>query len=329
MTDAARALAVIRDFVDLAVRRRVAQLPPAERMEMDALEEVLRDAIDGARPKPKRIDNPEASAAPSRPSAPVPSAKVEVRSREGENLKLAGLAEKLEVSLADKNKIREVSASSLPVSHYTPPATPSFLGDYYDDVVPEAVTGDVVPGSIIRADGEAVALKKEVKVLFGLEAPAGPAGSPRPASPRPTSSRPAPTRPASSGRRASSSGPPQPGRPAIIHFVRGGTKRGRIAPFDPSSGQVVLLPKQPDQEKEAIDLGAVLAIFLGLTQDERPTEPAGDQVVITLINDKRVSGLTNDYQEGGDALTIVPEPRRGNIDRIWIPATAVKAIEMP
>ena len=74
--------------------------------------------------------------------------------------------------------------------------------------------------------------------------------------------------------------------------------------------------------------GIVMAVFFGLLKGEEPTPPAGERMIITLINDKRVVGLTNDYREGGDALTLVPDPRRGNIDRIWIPASAVKAIEM-
>ena len=47
-----------------------------------------------------------------------------------------------------------------------------------------------------------------------------------------------------------------------------------------------------------------------------------------LVNDKQVSGVTNDYEEGAMSLTVVPEPRRGNIDRIWVPAWAVKGIEI-
>lgn len=303
---------------------------------MDALEELLRDIIDGAKPRPKRIENPGAAAAPARPTASASPAGVPAApGRDGQNLKLAGLAERLEVSLTDKKKIREVSAASLPVSHYTPPAIPSFLGDYYGaDVVPVATTGDLVPGSVIRADGAKVAIKKEVEVLFGMEAPAvARRGSSAGARERaPSAAGPAARGASAAGpavRGASAAGSPESGRPAIVHFVRGGTKRGRIAPFDPSSGQVILLPKQPGQQPEHIDLDTVLAVFLGLVRDETPTEAAGAEVVITLINDKRVSGVTNDYEEGGDALTIVPAPRRGNIDRIWIPASAVKAIEMP
>jgi hypothetical protein len=119
---------------------------------------------------------------------------------------------------------------------------------------------------------------------------------------------------------------PQLGRPAIVHYLGGSTKRGEIAPFEPHTGSLFFLEK--DGSVDEVDLGQVLAVFLGLLKGEEPTQIAGERLIITLINDKRVTGMTQDYEEGGSSLTLVPDPRRGNIDRIWIPASAVKAIEV-
>jgi hypothetical protein len=50
--------------------------------------------------------------------------------------------------------------------------------------------------------------------------------------------------------------------------------------------------------------------------------------VVLLANDRQIAGYTPDYVEGGAALTVIPEPRRPNLDRVWIPAWAVKAIDL-
>jgi hypothetical protein len=311
MTDPAIALDAIQQYVSLAVERRVGQLPPELREEMDALEEILRDVIAGARPKPKKIEGSLQKDAEKAKEAAKPAAPAK-----GEDLKLSGLTERLNMTLEDQKKVREVKASALPASTYTPAKTPLFMGDYYDnDVVLGMALPKIAPKSVVRADGQDIELMEEVKVMFGLSAP-------------PPEAEPEETTEAKAAPRATSGSSDPLGRPTIVHFVSGGTKRGVIAPFDAADGQVVFLSNDPQKPAEVVSLDNVLAIFFGLMKGEEATPVTGEKVVVTLINDKRLAGLTPDYQEGGESLTIIPEPRRGNIDRIWVPASAVKAIEM-
>ncbi len=300
---AREALKTIQEFVELAMQRRVSALPAEQRTLMEALDEKLRDQIDGAKPKPRNIENPSAVAASAR------------------NLKIGGLAQELNASLGktDAKKIRDISTADLPRSLYTPSSMPAFMSDYYDDDLVPTSTSDLaggVPTTAVLADGTEVDLMDEVKVLFGLAEPA-PSVPAVPERPEHVAVRPA---------RRPSVAAPQLGRPTIVHFVAGGTRRGEIAPFEPTSGKLCFVEK--DGSIEEVPLGQVLAIFFGLLKGEAPSEPSGDRMIITLINDKRVVGLTDDYREGGEALTLVPDPRRGNIDRIWIPASAVKALEL-
>ena len=72
MTDA---LSAIGEFVELAVMRHRGQLPVEDRWKLEALEDVLRDLIDGSRPAPRRIANPSPVAAPTGGPA-VPPAQV-------------------------------------------------------------------------------------------------------------------------------------------------------------------------------------------------------------------------------------------------------------
>jgi hypothetical protein len=294
---AKEALRNIQEFVELAIERRSGSLSMDRRARMDELDEKLRDLIDGAKPRPRTIENPAAA----------------------KSLKVGGLAQELDRALEkkDQNKIRDVSTTDLPRSFYTPPSVPAFMADYYDEGLvptPTSDLGGASPKNAVRADGTEVDLLDEVKVLFGMaEPPPARAVAERPIS------KPVP-------RKSSVNTQPQLGRPTIVHYVAGGTKRGEIAPFEPHTGKLVFLEK--DGSIDEIDLGGVLAVFFGLLKGEEPTPSEGERLIVTLINDKRVTGTTQDYEEGGSALTLVPDPRRGNIDRIWIPASAVKAIEV-
>lgn len=288
------ALRTIQEFVALAVQRRIGSLPEEQRARMERLAERLHDLIDGAKPKARTIENPAAV----------------------KNLKIGGLAKDLELALKKKDKkIRDVSTTELPVSFYTPPSSPTFMADYYDEGWLPIATSDLrrgAPKQIISADGSEIQLMDEVKVLFGMAEPPPPPADP--------------VTDGAAARRSSGNRQPQLGRPTIVHYVAGGTKRGEIAPFEPHTGKLIFLEK--DGSIDEVDLRSVLAVFFGLLKGEEPTEIAGERLIITLINEKRVTGMTQDYQEGGDSLTLVPDPRRGNIDRIWIPASAVKAIEV-
>jgi hypothetical protein len=292
---AREALKAIQEFAELAVQRRMSGLPMERRTRMDELDEKLRQMIDGAKPRPRTIENPSPK-----------------------NLKVGGLAQELDKQLDTnvKKKIRDVSTTDLPKNEYTPSAVPAFMADYYDEGMVTATTSDIggaIPKVVIAADGSEVELMDEVKVLFGLA---------EPVPPKVERLEPAAIQAA---RRTSNNTGPQLGRPTIVHFISGGTKRGEIAPFEPHTGKVIFLDKNGEIEEVALD--QVLAIFFGLMRGEESTPPDGERLVITLVNDKKVVGVTLDYQEGGDSLTMVPEPKRGNIDRIWIPACAVKAIE--
>jgi hypothetical protein len=295
---AKEALRVIQEFVDLAAKRRVGSLPKEQRARLETLDERLRELIEGAKPKPRNIENPSAV----------------------KSMRVGGLAEELDRAIDSKEqkKIRDVSTADLPRSFYTPPSVPAFMADYYDEGLVPTPTSDLghgAPKEVVRADGSAVELMDEVKVLFGL-------AEPPPARETPARRTSAPVR----ERRTSANTGPQLGRPAIVHYVAGATKRGEIAPFEPHTGKLFFLEK--DGSVEEVELGQVLAVFLGLLKGEEPSENAGERLIITLINDKRVTGMTKDYEEGGSSLTLVPDPRRGNIDKIWIPASAVKAIEI-
>ncbi|CAN0559789.1 unnamed protein product, partial [Laminaria digitata] len=122
--------------------------------------------------------------------------------------------------------------------------------------------------------------------------------------------------------------PPAKGVQAIVHIIAGGTLRGRIDGFDPKAAELSLLNKDPSRPAKTVPMREILAIFFGLGRGEAPSEPVGTAMVVKLVNDRDVRGISPDYSEGGDALTIVPTPKRGSVDRIWIPAGAVKAIEL-
>ncbi len=358
------ALEDILSFVDLAKRRRTSSLPQEERQRMDALDEQLRDLIDGARPAPKRLDNPAPTK--SRPKINVPKAKIKVDSSSGKSgISIGGLAESLEISLKDKKKLKQVSVEDLPVSDYTPSRSPAYLDDYYgeDFARPSQVVAKIQPSQVVNAEGLSVDLPHETRDLWGLvqvatKSAAGPretlevdavvrpssSVADQPAPPmRPASSvadRPAPPASSVTDRPAPTPIPQAPnpiknagnsngGMPAIVHLMAGGTRRGHIDSFAPPSGMVkVRSHKDPQKAPETIRLEEVLAIFFGTEKGQPPSAGDGQTVVVKLVNDRQVTGQSSDYQEGASALTVIPAQRRGGIDRIWIPAWAVKEIEI-
>ncbi len=318
MSDVNATLSAIQEYVELAITRRRQGIPPDQRPQMEALEERLRDEIDGARPAPKKIANPTAAGVAQRGSAPSsPSTPSEPSGASGPT-SISDFVDQMKLSTSDQKKLNEVSVEDLPRSTYTPPAYASFMADYYSDsIVPATLTEAEHPKAVVSPTGDLMKLDQEIRVLFGMERP------------RPKTPAPAPTARAASGRAAPSAAPvdanPVLGTPSIVHLVAGGAKRGLIADFEPSSGQVLLHPKKAGSP-ESIPLGGVLAIFFGLNREESPSQPDGQSLVVTLVNDRKVSGRSADYAQGAASLTLVPDPRRGNIDRIWLPATAVKEI---
>lgn len=303
MSDARATLAMIQEFVTLAMERRQRQLPTDRRERMEALDEALRENIDGAKPAPKRIANPSAASGPSAPSraaTPVPSTMASA---------LSDALDEGALNARDEKKVRSVD--DVPKSGYTPPRTPAFMQDYFsDDIIPVAVTADLVPKDVVDPSGESIDLDRESRILLGLERPPPRAAAPR-AAPRAAS-----VKPVAKPR----------GTPVIVHMMAGGTQRGQVDGFDPDSGHVEVTMKNGDRRD--VTLHDVLAIFFGTRQDAPGEDPHGTALVVKLVNDRQVSGLSPDYEEGANALTVVPNPRRGNIDRIWVPAWAVKAIEL-
>jgi len=316
--DAAAAYDAINEFVKLAAARRTRPLADNQKARMQLLDEGLRDAIQGAHPAPKRLSNP-APVKPTTPAHGVAPAKIEVKKAS------QALDQALELSLKDKSKLSSITADMLPKSSYTPPAVPTFMADYYSDaLVPARISTADLPVQAVDSEGQTVDLDREVRVLLGLERPAEPQAAPvvqaaaapavRAAAPRATTPAPA--------------APPPKGVQAIVHIIAGGTLRGRIDGFAPKAAELNLLHKDPSRPAKTVPMREILAIFFGLGRGETPSEPMGTAMVVKLVNDRDVRGISPDYSEGGDALTIVPTPKRGSVDRIWIPAGAVKAIEL-
>lgn len=196
--------AAIEAFAELTIRRLKGELPQAERAELEALEDQLRDEIDGARPAPRKIENPTAAPV-GRASMPVKPAQVVVtRSTPGaseestriepsvtparptnvrrsntplptppppaarpkEASSVAQVAERLNLNSKDKSKLSEINAKDLQVSHYTPSAAPPFMEDYYDEAMaPDPALAGLRP-SVVRSLGDGPL--PEVKTLFGV-----------------------------------------------------------------------------------------------------------------------------------------------------------------
>lgn len=192
--------AAIEAFAELTIRRLKGELPQAERAQLEALEDQLRDEIDGARPAPRKIENP--SAAPvGRTSMPVKPAQVVVTRSSDESTRIepsitparpanvrrsntpppappppaprskepasaAQVAERLSLNSKDKSKLNEIDAKDLQVSHYTPSAAPPFMEDYYDEAMaPDPALVGLRP-SVVRSLGDGPL--PEVKTLFGV-----------------------------------------------------------------------------------------------------------------------------------------------------------------
>jgi hypothetical protein len=329
----------ILEFCELAVARRKRPLSPEDRSRIDSLEVKLRDLIDGARPAPRQIEGKiatpvKAATTPSKapaPGPPVPSAPVVITPAQPTKQNVKALAEKLEISSNDRKKMSDVNAEDLPVSAYTRSLTPAFLSDYYsDDIEPIEIERNAKLSAMVRADDGELDILQEVKVLFGFEKPR-PIRVPNDRTNDRTTAEPrakivAPQAAAARAAAAPVDDAAASRMPVIVHLLAGGTRRGTIEWFDPSSSALDFYDDAGAQAQ--IDFEGVLAVFFGQKRGDEPTMPTGQKVIVRLVNDRQVAGLTEDYQEGGDSLTLVPEQRRGNVDRVWIPAWAVKEIHL-
>jgi hypothetical protein len=335
MTDVSGTLEAIQEYVDLAIARRRQSISSDEKSRMLMLEEALRDLIDGAHPAPRSIeghltDDLKLDAPPARArQTPAPNARVEPAQSAKALDRLDSLAQKLDLSIKDKKKLNAISVDQLPKSSYTPRTGESILSVYYDDGFSSPVESEakMTPTRVVSADGEPVELSQEARILFGLEKQPEPPPPPEPVRVQ------VPVTPTAGTR--SSPGAPEIGaeptgafgRPTIVHLLAGGVRRGQIEDFDPASG-VLNFVSESNGPPSTVPLNEVLAIFFGLSRGEQPAPATGQRVVVRLVNDRQVAGLTEDYQEGGDSLTVAPEQKRGNVDRIWIPAWSVKEIQL-
>ena len=316
--DPSAAFEAINEFVKLAAERRVKALPSAKKHRLDVLEEAIREVVDGARPAPKRIENPSAAQGIT-PAHGVAPAKIELK---------ASQALEQALSSTDKLKLSSVKVEDLPKSTYTPPSVPAYMADYYSDsLVPARVSTSDLPTTVVSATGETLDLDREVRVLLGLDRPEAEEAPGAPPLKEVVSVRGAPARAASRPARAASTSAPA-GVQVIVHLIAGGTQRGRVDAFDPKAPELLLLGKDADHPPTPVPLRGVLAIFFGTRRGASPSAPMGTSLVVQLVNDRQISGRSPDYAEGRDSLTLVPEPRRGAIDHIWVPAWAVKAIEL-
>jgi hypothetical protein len=349
--------AAIREYAELALMRRRGMLAQEDRGRIDELEDEIRDRIDGAHPAPRRIDGPSAVSSSRNtlgPRTTPPSANAAVRRSPGSEplppvkANIADVAARIELSSKDKKKVNEISETELPDSKYTAPIQPAFLEDYYGaDLSIDNALGGARATRAVGAAGADPALSEEARLFFGIgiaaEAraaepavvarPSGGAGAPRVA-PRiqaapAASATPAPAVSAAAPE-AASAGPSRDGKPrvpCIVHLLAGGFKRGECPGFDPESGFIQMRPNA-EHEDAPVPLEEVLAIFFATAKGAQPRPQQGQRLVIRLVNDREIIGTSSDYEPGAQSLTLVPDERRGNVDRVWIPAWSVKAIEL-
>ncbi len=280
----------VRELVHLDRIAQKRALLAVENKRLTALETILRQEIDGAHAAPREAPVVRPPASRTKITRKSPAAP-EAR---------APSRFKLDLSKETQKKIRAVSLKTL-ASDYTPPRTPAFMSDYYhQDLVPQTGPTDQRPKTIVRADGEAADLSEEASVLLGLIDDLE-------------------TKETGRTKR----------RPTIVHLVHGGTQRGQIEPFSAEDPSLTLVTDPTKGTKATVNLRDILAIFYGRQEGEPETPLEGTPVVVTLVNDRTVRGLTPDYEKGNKTMTLIPDPRPGPIDRIWIPAWAVRKITFP
>ncbi|MBX2813663.1 MAG: hypothetical protein KTR25_17735 [Myxococcales bacterium] len=125
--------------------------------------------------------------------------------------------------------------------------------------------------------------------------------------------------------------PPSPlhnaaGAPAIVYTKAGHTFRGIILRFDSHTGRLTFSRSNQQQSKLEIELADVIAISLGCRPYALRTPREGTHIEVTLINNQHLEGYSNDYRPNGTSLTIVPDKNHKDVDRVWVPAWAVKSI---
>lgn len=205
----------------------------------------------------------------------------------------------------------------VPTSAYTPPSERPFLGDYYGDL------GELAPSALpatrlVDAEGQELPAEGDARWLLSADIFGPPDSGDDEAGTGP--SRPGRTGAGSKGTGSTGSSGPSP--QAIVHLVSGGSVRGEIRRFKPLEGAVqVHGPKGP----VSVPTPQVLAVFL--TNLRKPPPDEGRPVAVLLQNEKELRGKTRDYRKDGTAFMLVPSPRRGAVDCVWIPNRSVKRIQ--
>lgn len=145
------------------------------------------------------------------------------------------------------------------------------------------------------------------------------ADSPRTSRPQATGSSAAPPRSNARVRRpASTPASSSAGVRVLVRMRDGSDRKGTVAEFVPAQGILRL-------EEGPLELSEVLAIYFA-AQTPRSGRPSGRKVSLTLLDERRIAGYSPDYRAGAESITVVPAVAKGGVDRVWVPASAVKAI---
>ncbi|MCC7381889.1 MAG: hypothetical protein IT384_08675 [Deltaproteobacteria bacterium] len=174
-------LAAIREFAELSLRRHRGALPQEDRARLELLEDQLRDAIDGAHPAPRRIENPGAASAPARVNAGVAPAAVSVTRSNGNVANggapsiapaapAAAKAPRIELSESVRSKLQEVQTAEIGASSYTPSTSPPYLDDYFSGGLTLPADASLLgsPARVVSSDGEAAPISAEAIALLGV-----------------------------------------------------------------------------------------------------------------------------------------------------------------
>ena len=186
------ALNAIRDFVELGKKQRRTALTAQEKLQFEALDGIVRDFIEGARPAPRTIAAPTAdtSTPPSGMSAPltdgleldddtdpgaavpvpVPPAPAPAPKKKKKRKKALNLHDLVDnMPSAERSKLGDITLDGIAPTGYTPPARRAFLGDYYSEGLTPAADADAEIRSVVTAGSGTTADRDEhVRVLFGL-----------------------------------------------------------------------------------------------------------------------------------------------------------------
>jgi hypothetical protein len=142
-------------FVRLAREARRRALPQEDRTRLVALDEALRDRIDGSRPAPTTSEG--------RPEPAPP----------GDRETVHAVMEELTVHPQTARKLHRVGLDRVH-STYTPSRRPTFLDAYFEDAVDdvEALPG-VSPAQVVDVDGQPVDLPDRTRELWNVGVASG------------------------------------------------------------------------------------------------------------------------------------------------------------